>query len=189
MVAALRSGPAGTGSSRVGRGLGVGRARLHAGAGAGRLVGVEAPEHPDGWRGEVRARWPLVVVGALVAIGAVQLVTGPLAVRVLGAAFVAGGALLAVFCRVVVVADEHGRRAIEPVVITPVDSVGAGDTFCGWLAAEVALAGVKGNRLHGEPIDAAVRAANAAGAWCATRSGARSAPSRAELDSFRRGQT
>ncbi|MEZ5235452.1 MAG: hypothetical protein R2749_22530 [Acidimicrobiales bacterium] len=69
---------------------------------------MEAPEHPDGWRGEVRARWPLLVVGALVAIGAVQLVTGPLAVRVLGAAFVVGGALLAVFCRVVVVADEHG---------------------------------------------------------------------------------
>lgn len=88
-----------------------------------------------------------------------------------------------------VVADERGRRDIEPVVITPVDSVGAGDTFCGWLAAEIALAGATGDRLHGELIDAVVEAANAAGAWCATKPGARSAPSRDELDSFRRGRT
>jgi ribokinase len=56
-----------------------------------------------------------------------------------------------------------------------VDTTGAGDCFCGVLAAEMA----RGQRLE----DAAV-VANAAAALAVTRLGASSLPSRAEFEAF-----
>jgi ribokinase len=63
-------------------------------------------------------------------------------------------------------AGPDGHTAIPGFRVTPVDTVGAGDTFVGALA--VALAA-------GVPATAATRAAAAAGAAAATRSGAQAA--------------
>ena len=71
-----------------------------------------------------------------------------------------------------------GDGVIEaaPYAVTSVDSVGAGDAFCGALAA--ALAG-------GADLRPAVGYANAAGALSVTRrGGAPSAPTRAEIDAL-----
>ncbi len=74
-----------------------------------------------------------------------------------------------------VVAVEGGeilRAASLPV--TPVDTVGAGDTFCGYLAAALA---------DGLPLETALRRAAAAGALACTKAGAQpSIPSAGEVD-------
>jgi ribokinase len=64
--------------------------------------------------------------------------------------------------------------AIAPFVVTPVDTTGAGDTFCGALCARLAA---------GDDLHVALRVASAAGALCTTKAGAvPSIPTRAELD-------
>jgi ribokinase len=52
---------------------------------------------------------------------------------------------------------------VPPFAVHPVDTTGAGDAFCGVLAARLAA---------GDPLDLAVRAAAAAGALATTRHGA-----------------
>ncbi len=52
---------------------------------------------------------------------------------------------------------------VPPFAVEPVDTTGAGDAFCGALAARLAA---------GDPLDVAVRAAAAAGALATTRRGA-----------------
>ena len=59
--------------------------------------------------------------------------------------------------------------------VDAIDTVGAGDALCGTLAAGLAL---------GLDDDVAVRRANAAGALAATRPGARSSPTAAEVDAL-----
>ena len=64
--------------------------------------------------------------------------------------------------------------AIAPFVVTPVDTTGAGDTFCGALCARLAA---------GDDLHVALRVASAAGALCTTKAGAvPSIPTRAEID-------
>lgn len=60
-------------------------------------------------------------------------------------------------------------------VVDAVDTVGAGDALCGAFAAGLAL---------GDPDDVAVIRANGAGALAATRPGARSSPTAAEVDAL-----
>ncbi len=68
----------------------------------------------------------------------------------------------------------QGEWHAPPFPITPVDPTGAGDAFCG--AFGVALA-------EGQPLEQALRFANAAGALCATVAGAEpSLPRRAEVE-------
>jgi ribokinase len=57
---------------------------------------------------------------------------------------------------------DHQRR-IAPLVVTPVDTTGAGDSFCGVLAARLAL---------GDPLPRSLEAAVVAGALATTGSGA-----------------
>ncbi len=96
-----------------------------------------------------------------------------------------GGAahLLALGARAVVVtrggdgADLHtvdGVTHIEPFPVQPVDTTGAGDTFCGALCARLAA---------GDELVTALRFAAAAGALCTTAAGAvPSIPRRAAID-------
>ncbi|GAA1861797.1 ribokinase [Asanoa iriomotensis] len=73
-------------------------------------------------------------------------------------------------------ADATGTRTHRPFRVDAVDTTGAGDTFCGALAAALA---------EGAELDEAVRRGCAAGALATTRMGAQSAmPMAAELDSF-----
>ncbi|MBN2450044.1 MAG: ribokinase [Lentisphaeria bacterium] len=76
----------------------------------------------------------------------------------------------------VVVADRQGARRVPGFAVTPVDTTGAGDTFCGALA--VAL-------VEGRSLEAAGSFANAAAAISVTRLGAQpSIPRRQEIDAF-----
>ena len=60
--------------------------------------------------------------------------------------------------------------------VTPVDTTGAGDTFCGVLVAALS---------QGQALPAALQRASAAGALACTRPGAQSSiPTQAEIDSF-----
>ena len=64
--------------------------------------------------------------------------------------------------------------AVPPHVVSVVDTVGAGDAFCGMLAARLA---------GGAALPDAVRHANAAGALATTRAGAEpSMPRSAEVE-------
>jgi ribokinase len=74
--------------------------------------------------------------------------------------------------------NEHGGRRVPPFRVTAVDTTAAGDAFVGALATAYAA----------QPdLDAALRAASAAGALAATKFGAQpSMPTRAELDEFLR---
>ena len=64
--------------------------------------------------------------------------------------------------------------AVEALKITPVDTVGAGDTFCGYLAAGLAA---------GLPLDQVLRRAAAAGSLACLKPGAQPAiPTAAEVD-------
>jgi ribokinase len=71
-------------------------------------------------------------------------------------------------------ADPTGTRTHAPFRVDAVDTTGAGDSFCGALAAALAA---------GADLDQAVRRGCAAGALATTRMGAQSAmPTSAELD-------
>ena len=83
-----------------------------------------------------------------------------------------------------IVADSTGQRTIAPYPIEPVDTVGAGDAFCGNLAAAWHQATLDGSTPTGAMIDAIVSRANAAGAVTAMGHGARSSPTVDELESF-----
>ena len=83
-----------------------------------------------------------------------------------------------------IVADSTGQRTIAPYPIEPVDTVGAGDAFCGNLAAAWHQATLDGSTPTGAMIDAIVSRANAAGALTAMGHGARSSPTVDELESF-----
>ncbi len=61
------------------------------------------------------------------------------------------------------VSDAAGTRAIEPFSVDPVDTTGAGDAFCGVLAARLAA---------GDDLDSCARSAAAAGALATTATGA-----------------
>ncbi len=79
-----------------------------------------------------------------------------------------------------VLADRHGATAIAAFRVQAVDTVGAGDAFCGALGVAYA---------EGLPLEEAVRRANAAGALAATRHGASpSLPGRDEVDRLLGGQ-
>jgi ribokinase len=61
------------------------------------------------------------------------------------------------------VVDASGQRQVDPFKVTPVDTTGAGDAFCGMLAARLATS---------ESITAALRAAVIAGALATQTEGA-----------------
>lgn len=66
------------------------------------------PAGDDRWSREVRARWPWAVVALLGVLGVAMVVSGPVAVRAMGAAFVLAAAGVALFGRVVVEAGADG---------------------------------------------------------------------------------
>ena len=94
-------------------------------------------------------------------------------------------ALLALGARAVVVtqgsrgATLHragGTTHIDAHAVTPVDTTGAGDTFCGWLSARIAA---------GDALVDALRSASAAAALSTTRAGAvPSIPTATEVAAF-----
>mgnify|MGYP006268761955 FL=1 len=59
--------------------------------------------------------------------------------------------------------DAKGVRTVSPFAVVPVDTTGAGDTFCGSLCARIA---------DGDELTVALRYASAAGALCTTVAGA-----------------
>lgn len=61
------------------------------------------------------------------------------------------------------VVDETGARQVDPFKVTPVDTTGAGDAFCGMLAARLAI---------GESMSVSLRAAVIAGALATQTAGA-----------------
>jgi len=78
-----------------------------------------------------------------------------------------------------VVCDASGIRRFAALPVRAVDTVGAGDAFCGALAVAMA---------SGEPLDGSVRLANAAAAVSVTRPGAApSLPTRAEVEALLKG--
>lgn len=79
-------------------------------------------------------------------------------------------------------ARRDGEMITQPAFsVTPVDTTGAGDTFCGVLVAALS---------QGQTLPAALQRASAAGALACTRPGAQSSiPTRAEIDSFLAQQT
>ena len=62
-----------------------------------------------------------------------------------------------------IVVDASGERQVDPLKVTPVDTTGAGDAFCGMLAARLAT---------GESMTAALRAAVISGALATQTEGA-----------------
>ena len=62
-----------------------------------------------------------------------------------------------------IVVDASGERPVDPFKVTPVDTTGAGDAFCGMLAARLAT---------GESMTAALRAAVISGALATQTEGA-----------------
>jgi len=93
------------------------------------------------------------------------------------AALIASGARAVVVTRgahgAVLVREDGSESVIPPHAVTPVDTTGAGDTFCGCLAARLAL---------GEQIERALGWASVAAAISTTRAGAvPSIPSAAEV--------
>ncbi len=74
-----------------------------------------------------------------------------------------------------VLAVEGGRTLRVPAIsVDPVDTVGAGDTFCGYLAASLA---------EGRPLNAALALAAVAGSLACVKSGAQpSIPRRSEVE-------
>jgi ribokinase len=68
------------------------------------------------------------------------------------------------------------QRSFDAFAVDPVDTTGAGDAFCGALAARLA---------GGEPLDRAVRFAAGAGALATTTAGAvPSLPRRVDIESL-----
>lgn len=84
-----------------------------------------------------------------------------------------GVAIVKLGGRGAVICGPEGPRRLEPLPVTPVDTVAAGDAFNGALAAALS---------EGRPLAEAARWAMAAGALAVTRRGAQGAmPTRAEL--------
>ncbi|TSC88442.1 MAG: ribokinase [Microgenomates group bacterium Gr01-1014_16] len=79
-----------------------------------------------------------------------------------------------------VVASDSGTKSYSSFPVDEVDETGAGDSFCGYFAHEVAL-----NR----PIHSIIRKASAAGAIACTKQGSRSSPTRKELEIFMKSHT
>ncbi len=80
-----------------------------------------------------------------------------------------------------VIADERGVSDIAPFAVTAIDTVGAGDAYCGFLACEVA---------SGRTIREAAALGSIAGALTTTGAGALpSIPTRAQVDSATRALT
>lgn len=76
-----------------------------------------------------------------------------------------------------VAVDGSTVTSIPPYAVVPVDTVGAGDTFCGVLGACLA---------NGDSLGAATEQANGAAALAVTRRGSSTAiPTRAEVEAFR----
>ena len=76
----------------------------------------------------------------------------------------------------VVIVSADVRVSLPPFPVTPVDTTGAGDIFCGALAVSI---------VEGQDLPVAARFASAAAALSVTRIGAQpSAPLRAEIDAF-----
>ncbi len=74
------------------------------------------------------------------------------------------------------IVTDDGVTHVDAFAVTPIDTTGAGDAFCGALAARLAV---------GADLDDAVRVAAAAGALATTRSGAvPSLPLLAEIDAL-----
>jgi sugar/nucleoside kinase (ribokinase family) len=72
--------------------------------------------------------------------------------------------------------DRDGRSAVAPFAVRPVDTTGAGDTFCGALCARLAA---------GDSRADALRYASAAAALSTTTAGAvPSIPRRADVEAF-----
>jgi ribokinase len=70
--------------------------------------------------------------------------------------------------------DGGSEFRLAALSVDPVDTVGAGDTFCGYLAASLA---------EGRPLEKALALASAAGSLACTKSGAQpSIPRRAEVE-------
>ena len=70
--------------------------------------------------------------------------------------------------------DGGNEFRVAALSVQPVDTVGAGDTFCGYLAASLA---------EGRPLEKALALASAAGSLACTKSGAQpSIPRRAEVE-------
>lgn len=84
------------------------------------------------------------------------------------------------------VSSSGQARTVPSMTIEPVDTVGAGDAFCGNFAAAFVAAGLARENLADarfrDAIDRLVLRANAGGALCALQEGARSSPTKPELD-------
>ncbi len=90
----------------------------------------------------------------------------------------ARSAIVTLGARGAVVADAHTVERIDSPRVDAVDTTGAGDVFVGALAAELA---------RQRPLRDAARTAVAVGAFTVTRTGARTAPTAAELAAVRIG--
>ncbi|MBL8777670.1 MAG: ribokinase [Acidimicrobiales bacterium] len=145
-------------------------------AAGARTVLNAAPVH-SGQEDAIRAA--LGIVDVLVVnegeLDALHPNTGPVAER--AAALAGPGAVLVSRGAAGVVWAAAGHDPVEVAGhrVDAVDTVGAGDALCGALAAGLAL---------GLDDETAVRRANAAGALAATRPGARSSPTAAEVDAL-----
>ena len=106
---------------------------------------------------------------------AAGLATAPIEEQAAGLAQAYGLTVIATLGKDGVVAVEQGRRLrAEALPVRAVDTVGAGDTFCGYLAAALS---------EGLALDAAMSLAAAAASLACTKSGAQPAiPLRAEVE-------
>lgn len=115
------------------------------------------PPHPDGAH-------PLLVANAVEA----RQITGLRRLTEAAAALAAQGcaAVVTLGAEGALIADDHGVTCLPAPAVTAVDTTGAGDVFCGTLAAEI---------VRGRPLPQAVATAVAAGAFAVTGHGARGA--------------
>jgi ribokinase len=83
------------------------------------------------------------------------------------------------------VACAGARRHVDAFAVTPVDTTGAGDTFCGVFAASLAASGRPPSEMDADLLAQSARRGAAAAALAVTRPGAQDAvPSLADLDAF-----
>jgi ribokinase len=86
------------------------------------------------------------------------------------------GVVITMGSRGVIAVTPDGHWHLPPFQVTPVDPTGAGDAFCGAFACSLA---------EGQPIQHALRFANAAGALAVTVAGAEpSLPRRETIEAF-----
>jgi ribokinase len=112
--------------------------------------------------------------------GTLGLLGGDREMRMLNFAEASGRSVVVTLGADGVVAVENGALVRSPSLpVTPVDTVGAGDTFCGYLATALA---------DGLPLETALRRAAVAGSLACTRAGAQpSIPLAKEVDEALRG--